>query len=200
VIGARGPCHHRVVQITGSLLRARVLFIKTQADDAWPRVFEQLQAPTREAATAGFLETRWYPYDMLIDLSSTTDRVLGQGDMALCHQMGRFSCNITLNTVHRLLFKFGNLGHLVDRAATAWRVQFDTGEILVHEKSRDLYVFELRGVPNPHRAHCAAITGWMERAAELSGEDDFRWEEKCRAQGDAYCLWTFKRGRRAAGK
>lgn len=184
------------MQVTGSVLRARTVFIKAQGDDAWPRVLEQLQAPTREAATAGFLETRWYPYAQLIDLSATADRVLGKGDMALCHQMGRFSCNITLTTVHRLLLKFGNLGHLVDRAATAWRVQFDTGEFIVHEKSRDLYVFELRGVPEPHRAHCAAITGWMERAAELSGEDDFEWEEKCKAAGDPYCLWTFKRTRR----
>jgi hypothetical protein len=184
------------VQVTGSLLRARTLFVRAQGDDAWPRVLEQLQAATREAATVGFLETRWYPIDMLIDLSCTADRVLGKGDVALCHQMGRFSCNITLNTVHRLLLKFGNLGHLVDRAATAWRVQFDTGEFIVHEKSRDLYVFELRGVPEPHRAHCSAITGWMERAAELSGEDDLEHEEKCRASGDAYCLWTFKRRRR----
>jgi hypothetical protein len=181
------------VQVTGSLLRARTLFIKSQGDDAWPRVLGELEPATREAAKAGFLETRWYPYAVLIDLSATADRVLGQGDMALCHQMGRFSCNITLTTVHRLLLKFGNLGHLVDRAATAWRVQFDTAEIVVHEKSRDLYVFELRGVPQPHRAHCAAITGWMERAAELSGEDDFEWQEKCKASGDNYCLWTFKR-------
>jgi hypothetical protein len=181
------------VQVTGSLLRARTLFIKSQGDDAWPRVLGELEPSTREAAKAGFLETRWYPYAVLIDLSATADRVLGQGDMALCHQMGRFSCNITLTTVHRLLLKFGNLGHLVDRAATAWRVQFDTAEIVVHEKSRDLYVFELRGVPQPHRAHCAAITGWMERAAELSGEDDFEWQEKCKASGDNYCLWTFKR-------
>lgn len=193
---ARRPCHDRAVQVTGSLLRARALFIKAQGDDAWPRVLEALQPATREIAKAGFLETRWYPFDVLIDLSSTADRVLGKGDMALCHQMGRFSCNITLTTVHRLLLKFGNLGHLVDRAATAWRVQFDQGEIIVHEKSRDLYVFELRGVPDPHRAHCAAITGWMERAAELSGEDDFEWQEKCKALGDAYCLWTFKRSRR----
>jgi hypothetical protein len=181
------------VQVTGTVLRARTLFIKAQGADAWPKVLEQLQPRTREAAEAGFLETRWYPYDQLIDLSTTTDRVLGQGDMALCHEMGRHSCNITLTTVHRLLLKFGNLGHLVDRAATAWRAQFDAGEFLVHEKSRDLYVFELRGVPKPHRAHCAAITGWMERAAELSGEDDLEHEDKCRAGGDRYCMWTFKR-------
>lgn len=181
------------MQVTGNVLRARTLFIKAKGDEAWSRVLEALEPGTREAATAGFLETRWYPYELLIDLSSTADRVLGQGDMAMCHEMGRFSCNITLTTVHRLLLKFGNLGHLVERASTAWRVQFNAGELLVHEKSRDLYIFELRGIPKPHRAHCAAITGWMERAAELSGEDEFDWEEKCKALGDPYCMWTCKR-------
>lgn len=190
----RGDCATiAAVQVTGTVLRARTLFIRARGDDAWARVLEQVQPATREAAEAGFLETRWYPYELLIDLSTTTDRVLGTGDMALCHQMGRHSCEITLTTVHRLLLKFGNLGHLVDRAATAWRAQFDAGEIVVHEKSRDLYVFELRGIPEPTRAHCAAITGWMERAAELSGEDDLAHEEKCRALGDRYCMWTFTR-------
>lgn len=174
-------------------MRARELFIRSQGDGAWERVLEATSRATREHADSGFLETRWYPYEVLVDLSATADRVLGSGDTALCYQMGRFSCEITLTTVHRLLLKFGNVGHLVERAATAWRTQFDAGKIIVHEKHRDLYVFEVRGVPQPNRAHCAAITGWMVRAAELSGEDDFENEEKCRALGDPYCMWTFTR-------
>lgn len=186
-------CDHAQVQVTGSVLRSRALFVRSKGGDAWPRVLAELEPDTCKEAKAGFLETRWYPYDMLVDFSSTADRVLGEGNMALCHQMGRFSCEMTLTTVHRLLLKFGNLGHLVDRAATAWRTQFDAGEIIVHEKQRDLYIFEVRGVSKPHRAHCTAITGWMERAAELSGEDEFEFEVKCRAAGDPYCMWTFTR-------
>ncbi len=181
------------MQVTGAVLRARTLFVRSRGKDAWPRVLEQLRPETKEAAEAGFLETRWYPYDMLIDLSATADRVLGEGDMALCHQMGRHSCEIQLTTVHRLLLKFGNLGHLVDRAATAWRTQFDTGEFIVHERQTDRYVFEVRGIAQPHRAHCTAITGWMVRAAELSGEDAFTYAVQCRAEGDPQCLWTFER-------
>jgi hypothetical protein len=181
------------VQVCGNVLRARALFVRSRGDQAWAQVMAALMPETREAATEGFLETRWYPYETLIDLSSTTDRVLGEGDLKLCEQMGRFSCEMTLTTMFRLLLKFGNVGHLVERSATAWRKQFNTGEIIVHQKHRDLYVFEVRGVPNPHRAHCAAITGWMVRAAELSGEDDFEYEEKCRALGDPYCMWTFTR-------
>ncbi|MCA9650895.1 MAG: hypothetical protein H6712_10225 [Myxococcales bacterium] len=181
------------MQVSGGTLRARELFIRSRAEDAWDRVMAELAPATREQVGSGFLETRWYPYEVLIDLGATADRVLGQGDFALCHQMGRFSCELTLTTVHRLLLKFGNVGHLVERAATAWRTQFDAGEIIVHEKHRDLYVFEVRGVPEPSRVHCAAITGWMERAAELSGEDDFQHEEKCRALGDRFCMWTFTR-------
>lgn len=181
------------MQVNGSVLRSRTLFVRSQGDDAWGRVLEALQPATREQAQAGFLETRWYPYEMLVDLSATADRVLGEGDMALCDQMGRFSAEHTLTTIHRLLLKFGNIGHLVDRAVTAWRTQFDAGAFIVHTKERDLYVFEVQGVPTPHRAHCAAITGWMLRAAELSGEDDFYCTETCRALGDERCEWTFAR-------
>lgn len=181
------------VRVSGGTVRARELFVRSKGPDAWAKVLAEVSPQTREAAEAGILETRWYPYEILVDISSTADRVLGQGDMALCHEMGRFSCEVTLTTVHRLLLKFGNVGHLVERASTAWRTQFDKGEFVVHEKSPDLYIFEVRGVPDPSRAHCAAITGWMARAAELSGEDDFQYEEKCRALGHPYCLWTFTR-------
>ncbi len=186
-------CHHSQVRVSGTIVRARVLFVRSKGPDAWAKVFAELCAATQKIAEAGILETRWYPYEVLVDISSTADRVLGQGDLALCSEMGRFSCEMTLTTVHRLLLKFGNVGHLVERASTAWRTQFDKGEIIVHEKHRDLYVFEVRGVPEPSRAHCAAITGWMARAAELSGEDDFLVEEKCRALGHPYCMWTFTR-------
>lgn len=181
------------VRVSGATLRARELFIRRHAADSWERVLAEVSPHTREHTGSGFLETKWYPFEVLVDLSGTADRVLGKGDFALCEQMGRFSCEVTLTTVHRLLLKFGNVGHLVERAATAWRTQFDAGEIVVHEKHPDLYVFEVRGVPEPSRAHCRAITGWMVRAAELSGEDDFHCEEKCRASGHRSCLWTFTR-------
>ena len=174
-------------------MRARELYIRSKGDDAWSRVLAEVEPQTRKHAEEGFLETRWYPYQVLVDLSATADRVLGKGDTKLCYEMGAYSCDITLTTVHRLLLKFGNVGHLVERAATAWRTQFDAGEIIVHEKHRDLYVVEVRGVPEPSRAHCAAISGWMKRAAELSGEDDFELDEKCRAWGHSYCMWTFTR-------
>ncbi len=182
-----------MVRASGNVLRAREQFIRSRSPQAWDQVIAEVSAPTREAAGTGFLETRWYAYDVLIDLSTTADRVLGTGDMGLCREMGRFSCEKNLTTVHRLLLKFGNVGHLVERAATAWRSQFDAGEIIIHEKHRDLYVVEVRGVPQPHRAHCAAVSGWMARAAELSGEDDFELEEKCRALDHDYCMWTFTR-------
>ncbi|MCH9680278.1 MAG: hypothetical protein K0V04_02500 [Deltaproteobacteria bacterium] len=181
------------MRVSGNVLRAREQFIRSRSPQAWGEVLAEVSEPTREAVASGLLETRWYPYEVLIDLSSTADRVLGKGDWALCREMGRFSCEKNLTTVHRLLLKFGNVGHLVERAATAWRSQFDAGEIIIHERHRDLYVVEVRGVPEPSRAHCAGISGWMARAAELSGEDDFQLEEKCRALDDGYCMWTFTR-------
>lgn len=186
-------CHHYAVRVSGSTLRARELFLRSKGHETWQNVLAEVSGSTRDLIGSGFLETRWYPFEVLVDLSTTADRILGTGDFSLCEEMGRFSCEMTLTTVHRLLLKFGNVGHLVKRAATAWRTQFDAGEIIVHESHPDLYVFEVRDVPKPSRAHCIAITGWMKRAAELSGEDDFQCAEKCRADGHHSCLWTFTR-------
>ena len=51
---------------------------------------------------------------------------------------------------------------------------------------------QLDGVPEPSRAHCLAVKGWMWRAAELVGEENFTIDETCRAAGDEACRFAMR--------
>ena len=180
------------MRVAGRTLRSRYLFAKGKGEDALARVRAELPADLRVAMDEGFLETRWYPFEYLVTLTETIDRVLGDGDLALAYEMGRFNCDWNLNTAMRLLFKFGNLGWLLERSAEAWGMQFDEGEMRVVKKEPGVEVVcELHDVPQPHRAHCLPITGFMVRAVEITGEDQFECTELCRAAGDPVCRWTF---------
>jgi hypothetical protein len=111
----------------------------------------------------------------------------------LCFDVGRFSCDAGFNTAYRLLFKFGNLGWLLDRASKAWGSQYDEGEMIVQRRDVGTeVVVQLDGVPEPSRAHCLAIKGWMTRAAELIGEENFTVDETCRVLGDEACRFTMR--------
>lgn len=185
------------MRVSGLVLRSRHLYLLHVGKDAHARVLAALPPDVREAAELGFIETHWYPYEYFTAINETIDRVLGNGDDALSYEMGRFNCDHNLTTAMRLLFKFGNIGWLLDRAAKAWGAQFDEAEMKVVERTLgERVVVELHGHPQPNRGHCLAIKGWMVRAIELSGEDDIECDELCRAAGDGVCRWTFRWARR----
>jgi hypothetical protein len=180
------------MRVSGIVLRSRWLFVHARGREAEKQVLAALPEDLREAFPA-VLETRWYPFEYFVTITETIDRVLGEGDLALAYEMGRFNSDHNLTTVMRLIFKFGNIGWLLDRAAKAWSTQYDDAEMKVVR--RDVgkeVVVELHGHPEPCRAQCLGIKGWMVRAAELSGEDRFVCGEQCRAAGDDACRWTFR--------
>lgn len=181
------------MRVSGRVLRFRDLYLKKAGAEAREAVLAALHPDTRALVESGFLETRWYPYELLLEITEAADRVLGTGDGGICYDVGRFSCDAGFNTAYRLLFKFGNLGWLLDRAAKAWGSQYDEGEMLVLHRDVGTEVkVELAHVPRPSRAHCLAIKGWMFRAAELCGEENFTIEETCRAAGDDACTFTMR--------
>ena len=179
------------MRVSGRVLRFRDLYLRKAGADARAEVLAALHPDTRAMFEAGFLETRWYPYELLVEVTEAIDRVLGSGDGGLCFDVGRFSCDAGFNTAYRLLFKFGNLGWLLDRAAKAWGSQYDEGVMTVLRRDVGTEVLvQLDGIPNPSRAHCLAIKGWMFRAAELIGEENFTIDETCRVLGDDHCRFA----------
>jgi hypothetical protein len=180
------------VRVSGLVLRSRHSYLLGLGRDVPASVYAELPDDVRAAAEAGFLETRWYPYEFFVAINDAIDRVVGHG-RSLAYDMGRFNCDKNLTTAMRLFFKFGNIGWLIDRAAKAWSTQFDEGAMVVVRRDiGDEVVIELRDHPQPNRAHCLAITGWMVRAFELTGEDSIDCTEECRAAGDDACRWTFR--------
>lgn len=180
------------MRVSGIVLRSRWLYLHSRGRDAEAQVLAALPEELRTELPA-FLETRWYPFEWFVTITETIDRVLGEGDLALAYEMGRFNCDRNLTTLMRLVFKFGNVGWLLDRAAKAWDTQYDEGTMkVVRRKVGEEVVVELEDHPSPSRAQCLGIKGWMVRAAELSGEDRIVCAEQCRAAGDPVCRWTFR--------
>ncbi len=180
------------MNVSGHVLRSRYLFLKSLGDEAVESVLPQLSERVRTLVVNGPLETQWYPFDDLIELMVTTDKVCGTGDLSLCHDMGRFSCETNLTGIYRIFFRFGSLNFILKRAAKAFRAQYDSGSMEVVESGPGLCRLRLNDFPKPHRAHCIGIGGWMMRAGELTGESVVEQKELCRAKGDDCCEWTWQ--------
>jgi hypothetical protein len=153
------------------------MFVRKQGGDAFDRVVAALGPELREPFASGPLETEWYPYIYLIELSTVIDRVLGVGDLAMCETMGSFSCEHNLTGIYRIFFRFGNINFLFDRAAKAWRSQYDFGTMVLHRESKQRVRLELSDLPQLHRQLYLAVKGWGIKAAALSGSEITMFED-----------------------
>jgi hypothetical protein len=171
--------------VKGSALRARVRWVEERGEMA--RYVDALQPATRALITPCVLVNEWYPFDVFVDLNATIDRLWGKGDLAMCKELGRYGCDVNLTTLYSVFFKLGSVPFIIRRAAAAWRVNYDAGELKVLDSAGGKLHLRIDGWPQPHRAHCLSVLGWIERACELSGGVVVRSAEKCRALGAPTC-------------
>ena len=122
------------------------------------------------------------PLELLVDICEAAEAALGGGDVNICEEMGKFACGMSFNSTHRLLFKFGDVDWLIERASKAWSSHFDAGDLQARRTSGGAVIIELVGVSAAPDAACHLIKGWMEKAAEVSGEDAFGLHDGNRAQ------------------
>lgn len=180
------------MNVSGYVVRSRYLYLRSLGEDAVAQVAARLSPSVREIVDKGVLETQWYPFEQLIELMVTTDETVGEGDMQLCYEMGRFGCETNLTGIYRIFFRFGSINFILKRAAKAFRAQYDAGDMELVDSGSGHCTLRLNDFPRPHRAHCLAIKGWMTRAAELTGAEILESHETCRANGEDTCEWTFK--------
>jgi hypothetical protein len=178
-----------MVSVKGSAMAARILWVELEYGAAGvARLVSHCHPDLRANIERGLVKSCWYPLAQFIELNEQVDRVFGRGDLALVKQMGRFSADANLTTIYRLFFKVGSVQWILGRAVRLWSAHYDAGDFEVMTRGQRGAVLRMRGFPTPHRVHCLAVAGFMERSLELSGGKRPSLEEaKCRLRGDAFC-------------
>jgi hypothetical protein len=180
------------VNVKGSALRARLQYAADKGEEASRLLLDHLSPSTRTLCETGLLVNGWYPFSAFVELNTALDRLFGQGDLSLCYEIGRYACDVNLKTLYKIFFRIGSVQFIVRRAAAAWRVNYDDGQMRVLAETNDWVHLRVTGVPAPHRAHCLSVKGWMVRAVELSGAQVIGLDERCRTLGDPECEFEFR--------
>lgn len=157
------------------------------------RFLNALSPKTRVTIEQGIQPGEWYPFATFIEVCTVIDALFGKGDLSLLDELGRYACNVNLKTLYRFLFRVGNVHFIIRRAAAAWRLNYDQGELLVVSEGPSSCVLQISDWPEPHRAHCLSVRAWVHEAGRLSsGKSSFRCvHETCRANGDERCEMAF---------
>lgn len=184
------------MNVKGSAISARVRWVEERGVAEVARFLSALSSKTRVVIEHGVQAGEWYPLPTFVEVCQVIDELFGEGDLKLCPDLGRYACRVNLTSLYRFLFKVGNVHFIIRRAAAAWRINYDKGEMVVVSEGPTSCVLEVRDVPQPHRAHCLSVLGWVLEAGYLSNAGErFRLvHERCRVNGDEECELAFEWG------
>jgi hypothetical protein len=179
------------VNVRGSAVSARIQWVKERGVADYARLLNELSPDTRREIERGLNARSWVPFSLFVEVVEVIDRVFGAGDLALCVPLGRYACDVNLRALYRFLFKVGNVHFIIRRAASAWRIHYDEGELRVVEEGPSHVIVRILDWPEPHRAHCLSVKGWVIEAGHISGTEMKTSQDKCRVLGDDVCEMRF---------
>lgn len=156
----------------------------------WQCVLEAMSDDDREHLRA-LVMVGWYDLELQLRLLRTIDAVLGDGDLGLVPEIGRFEADEDLTKVHRLFIRLANPGYLLEKSGEYWGRFYDTGTWKVTRKSRTAASGTLTDLGVVDEAFCAYLCAYIERMWELAGAKDRDVRHvRCRARGDAVCQYS----------
>lgn len=177
---------------TGARVRATTVRVRDHFVNA--RFGKTAREKLRMAASPALRSTfassgdAWVEFSQFVEASSLVCTLFGGGNLRLAREIGRYGAETNMGTwrgiVHRLLSPRTLLGI----AAGLWSHHYDGGRLTFDAINESGVRARIIDFPEPHRTHCLAIEGWIERTIELGRpRSQLVRTTACRLDGDPFC-------------
>ena len=178
--------------VKGSALASRLLWVRiNQGQQGIDRVRAQSSGELADLLEHGAVMSKWYPFELFVELNEMIDRIFGKGDLGLIRELGRHGADANLTTIYRLFYKVGTVKWIMSRASRLWGLHYDSGMLAMETQPGKSVMATIHDFDTPHRIHCLAVQAWAERSVELSGgREVVIGEHGCRASGDDECRFS----------
>lgn len=175
----------------GFTVRGALAFVESRfGAEGKAKLLPALDEEARSCCQRMLLSSEWVPFRVQVHLYEAIDRVFGNGDLALCWQVGRFTSEYEMSTINHIFLKLGKLEHWMRAAGLMWGRYYSAGRLEVGEFTKKSGVLYVREFDPISRAFCMDLAGWFERTAELSGEKDVRLvHSECVLLGGHDCVY-----------
>ncbi|MGA9751883.1 MAG: hypothetical protein WBS54_08850 [Acidobacteriota bacterium] len=175
----------------GFTLKGALAYVDARfGEKARERLVAALDEESKTILSGSVLPSSWYPLRVQVELYRTIDQFFGSGNLALCREIGRYTAEHEISTIHRVTLKVAGLSLWLRSAGMMWRQYYSAGALRsegMGERGGQLVLTEF----NPlHRAFCEDLSGWFERIAELNGKERVTvTHPDCILDGRAACLF-----------
>jgi hypothetical protein len=176
------------VECKGTLYVSVRMFTEERfGKEAPDKALRELSAEDRELL-ASSVAVGWYPIEPILRYHRAVDRIFGEGDLALCTEIGRFGAEWQLNLFHKFILRFTSPIWFMEKGAKLWLTYFNHGRWEVSQPAPNQLLARLHDFPLADEAFCKREYGWFQRAAELTGAKQVKLvERQCRASGGTIC-------------
>ncbi len=159
-----------MLKIKGIAIKSTINYIKSKLKPEELSNFENiLSIEAKNLFISSILSSDWYEVNFFVEIMSRVPEIVKRDSYQVWWEMGRFSCEDGLSTVYKLFYKFGSPEFIIKRAAQVWSNYYSEGIFFVVSHSFNYAHVQIKDISFPHPALCIRISGWMERAIELSG-------------------------------
>lgn len=176
-------------------VNARSFVLARAGSAGWEAVLARLSEDDR-ATLASIIAVGWYPIGLDARLQRAIDEVHGTGDQATSEAIGRYAAERDLTTIHRIFLRLFSPGFAVEKLTELWPRYHDSGRWTIVESSGTHVIGRLDDWGgNVDAILCRGAAGYIGRCLELAGARHVVMDHpKCRARGDAFCLFTSRWG------
>lgn len=159
-----------MLQIKGIALKSTINYIKLKLkEEGFLKFKKELSADAQSIFGTPILSSNWYDVNLLVEIMSKVPEILKREPKEVWWEMGRYSCEDGLNTVYKIFYKLGSPEFIIKRAGQVFNNYYSQGNFFVVSHSLSSAQVQIKDFPIPHPCICTRISGWMERAIELSG-------------------------------
>lgn len=179
------------MKVKGSALRSTMNYLREHyTAQQVQKVLARLTADERSAAERPILTSSWYEAGILYDLMRAMAAETPGDPRELYRTLGRQSCDDGLNTVYRVFFKVGSPSFMLKFTIQVWANYYSEGKMTLVDGGAQRAHLRLDGVRSVDEAMCHRVTGWLERALELSGAQAIHMaHQACVHAGAPACEW-----------
>lgn len=159
--------------VQASVTRVRAATVRVRDQFVHERYGAAARQRYRAAASRDLVETlsaggdRWVDFAQFVEATELACSLFAGGDLSLSRAIGAFGAEANMGVWRSLVYRVLNPKTVLDIAAGLWSHHYQGGRLVALAEGKSGVRVRIEQFPEPHRAHCLSIEGWLKRTIEL---------------------------------
>lgn len=156
--------------------------------DKFEKLLEKISPELKNEIKKGIIPSDWYPFKFQVEVYEAIDLTLGTGNLQICKEIGRYTAEYEISTIHKLFLKIGSIDTIFKFGSLLWGRYYNKGKLEIKIEGKGKGEACIKEWHPISKAFCIDLLGWMERTLELSGADSVHIKHSdCILDGAPYC-------------